>query len=86
MLADECTSNMNATNADGALQSDAGDASIFTQTNIAIWVLTTSSGAFLGVRLWCRHRFSQLWWDDALLTLSWVCQSLVQTLGMCDGH
>ncbi len=52
---------------------DNGDAAIFTQTNIAVWVLTCSSGAFLVVRLWCRHRFSKLWWDDALLTVSWVC-------------
>jgi len=52
--------------------SDNGDESIFTETNIAIWVLTSSSGLFLAVRLWCRHRFSKLWWDDAVLTLSWV--------------
>lgn len=52
--------------------SDNGDAAIFSQTNIAVWVLTSASGAFLAVRLWCRHRFSKLWWDDALLTLSWV--------------
>jgi hypothetical protein len=68
---------MNATNADGGVQiDDDGDAAIFTQTNIAIWVLTSASGAFLAVRLWCRHRFSKLWWDDALLTFSWVCQTL----------
>jgi hypothetical protein len=52
--------------------SDNGDASIFAQTNVAIWVLTMSSALFLGIRLWCRNRFSKLWWDDALLTLSWV--------------
>ncbi|KAK4031824.1 hypothetical protein C8A01DRAFT_51224 [Parachaetomium inaequale] len=57
---------------DKRFQSDNGDAAIFTQTNIAVWVLTLSSGAFLALRLWCRHRFSKLWWDDALLTLSWV--------------
>jgi hypothetical protein len=66
---------MNAT-FDSRYQSDNGDAAIFTQTNIAVWVLTLSSGAFLAVRLWCRHRFSKLWWDDALLTFSWVCQTL----------
>ncbi|KAK4150901.1 hypothetical protein C8A00DRAFT_45794 [Chaetomidium leptoderma] len=53
-------------------QSDNGDAQIFTQTNIAIWVLTSASGAFLFVRLWCRHRFSSLWWDDGLLAFSWA--------------
>lgn len=55
------------------IPSDNGDAAIFTQTNIAVWVLTVASGLFLAVRLWCRHRYSKLWWDDALLTFSWVC-------------
>jgi predicted MFS family arabinose efflux permease len=55
-----------------ATQSDEGDAQIFGQTNVAIWVLTAAAGAFLGVRLWCRYRFSKLWWDDGVLTLSWV--------------
>ena len=55
------------------LELDSADVAIFTQTNIAIWVLTASSGIFLAVRLWCRYRFSKLWWDDALLAWSWVC-------------
>jgi hypothetical protein len=55
-----------------ALPSDEGDAQIFGQTNVAIWVLTGAAGAFLGVRLWCRYRFSKLWWDDGVLTFSWV--------------
>jgi hypothetical protein len=59
---------------DSKYNSDNGDAAIFSQTNIAVWVLTSASGAFLAIRLWCRHRFSKLWWDDALLTLSWVCR------------
>ena len=54
-------------------QVDNGDEAIFTQTNIAVWVLTMSAGGFLALRLWCRHRYSKLWWDDALLALSWVC-------------
>jgi hypothetical protein len=54
------------------IPSDNGDASIFGQTNVAVWVLTAASGAFLFVRLWCRHRFSKLWWDDAVLTVSWT--------------
>ena len=41
-------------------------------TNAAIWILTISSAAFLFVRLWCRHRSVKLWWDDLLLTISWV--------------
>jgi hypothetical protein len=52
-------------------QSDNGDASIFSQTLVAVWVLTVASGGFLFVRLWCRHRFSKLWWDDLVLTISW---------------
>lgn len=55
-----------------AYQSDNGDASIFSQTLVAVWVLTCASGAFLFVRLWCRHRFSKLWWDDLVLSISWV--------------
>ncbi|KAK4119590.1 hypothetical protein N657DRAFT_684384 [Parathielavia appendiculata] len=55
-----------------ALPSDEGDATIFPQTNIAIWVLTAASGAFLALRLGCRQRFSKLWWDDGLLSLSWL--------------
>ncbi len=59
--------------AGGLHAADGGDAAIFTQTNIAVWVLTVSAGAFLIVRLWCRHQFSKLSWDDGILTLSWVC-------------
>ncbi|KAL2126171.1 hypothetical protein VTI74DRAFT_1552 [Chaetomium olivicolor] len=46
--------------------------SIFAQTNSAIWILTSASGGFLLLRLWCRFRFSKLWWDDGLLALSWL--------------
>jgi hypothetical protein len=53
-------------------QSDNGDASIFSQTLVATWVLTVAAGAFLIVRLACRHRFSKLWWDDLVLSISWV--------------
>jgi hypothetical protein len=45
----------------------------YAQTNIAIWILIGVSAAFLFVRLWCRQHFSQLWWDDGVLTTSWVC-------------
>lgn len=51
---------------------DNGDTRIYAQTNVAIWALTAGSGAFLGVRLYCRAKFSRPWWDDAMLTLSWV--------------
>ncbi|KAK5651371.1 hypothetical protein OQA88_12528 [Cercophora sp. LCS_1] len=42
------------------------------RTNIAVWILITSSAVFLSVRLWCRHHVSKLWWDDFVLTLSWL--------------
>ncbi|KAK0702809.1 hypothetical protein B0H67DRAFT_499838 [Lasiosphaeris hirsuta] len=42
------------------------------KTNVAIWVLISSSAAFLFGRLWCRHRSAKLWWDDLLLTISWI--------------
>ncbi|GAB1319351.1 Rhodopsin domain-containing protein [Madurella fahalii] len=53
------------------MSSGQGDVQ-FVHTNIAIWVLTCVSGAFLFVRLWCRLSFSKLWWDDAVLTTSWL--------------
>jgi hypothetical protein len=53
-------------------QNDNGDAAIFSQTLVATWVLTIAAGAFLFVRLGCRHRFSKLWWDDLVLSISWV--------------
>lgn len=47
-----------------------GDRSL--DTNIAIWILISTSAAFLGVRLWCRHHTAKMWWDDLVLTVSWV--------------
>ncbi|KFX97120.1 hypothetical protein O988_05019 [Pseudogymnoascus sp. VKM F-3808] len=44
----------------------------FVQSNIAIWILTSASAAFLFVRLYCRLRFSSVWWDDFVLTVSWL--------------
>ena len=72
MLDDECTSNMELK---GRSASNS-EAAVFTQASIATWVLTSFSGVFLAARLWCRHRFSKPWWDDALLVLSWVSQTL----------
>ncbi len=60
------------------VQSDStstSNAVVFTQANVATWVLIALSGVFLAARLWCRHRFSKLWWDDALLVVSWVCRA-----------
>ncbi|KAK3312834.1 hypothetical protein B0H66DRAFT_568975 [Apodospora peruviana] len=47
-----------------------GDRSL--DTNIAIWILIGTSAVFLFVRLWCRHYAAKLWWDDLLLTISWI--------------
>ncbi|KAK2811477.1 hypothetical protein FQN50_002100 [Emmonsiellopsis sp. PD_5] len=44
----------------------------FAQTNIAVWILTSAAAAFLFVRLYCRARFSHVWWDDFVLTTSWL--------------
>ncbi|KAK2784785.1 hypothetical protein FQN52_008870 [Onygenales sp. PD_12] len=44
----------------------------FAQTNIAVWILTAASAAFLFVRLYCRMHFSHVWWDDFVLTTSWL--------------
>lgn len=65
----ECSTNMRS---DGEPESETVDDPIYAQTNVAVWVLTAASGAFLLVRIWCRHRFSKLWWDDGVLLLSWV--------------
>ncbi|GAB1318476.1 Rhodopsin domain-containing protein [Madurella fahalii] len=47
-----------------------GDRSV--NTNVAIWVLISTSAAFLFGRLWCRHHSAKLWWDDLVLTISWM--------------
>ncbi|KAK4446318.1 hypothetical protein QBC34DRAFT_331839, partial [Podospora aff. communis PSN243] len=47
-----------------------GDKSL--ETNVAVWMLVASSGSFLGLRLWLRQKSAKLWWDDFVLTVSWV--------------
>jgi hypothetical protein len=44
-----------------------------TRANVGIWVLISASGAFLSLRLWLRHRSAKFWWDDLMLSVSWVC-------------
>jgi hypothetical protein len=40
---------------------------------VVIWTLTSLSGLFLAVRLACKSRSKRrLWWDDHVLSLSWV--------------
>lgn len=43
-----------------------------TEINLAVWFLISVSAFFLGARLWCRQHFARLWWDDFVLTVSWV--------------
>ncbi|KAK4031415.1 hypothetical protein C8A01DRAFT_51494 [Parachaetomium inaequale] len=43
-----------------------------TRANVGIWVLISTSAVFLLLRLWLRHRSAKLWWDDMLLSVSWV--------------
>src|SRR4051794_20929091 len=47
-----------------------GDRSV--ETNAAVWTLVIASGGFLSLRLWLRQRSAKLWWDDLVLTVSWV--------------
>ena len=38
-----------------------------------IWSLIAISGAFLGLRIYCKFlRRGRLWWDDYMLIASWV--------------
>lgn len=49
-------------------QSDLGP-----HLNRVVWLLSSFSGLFLGLRLYCKlWRRRQLWWDDYLLIASWV--------------
>ncbi|KAM7211087.1 hypothetical protein V8F06_013528 [Rhypophila decipiens] len=44
-----------------------------TKLNSAIWVLTTLSGGFLALRLYCKYlRRKGLWWDDIILIAAWM--------------
>ncbi|KAK0609476.1 hypothetical protein B0T14DRAFT_441966 [Immersiella caudata] len=47
-----------------------GDRSL--ETNVAVWMLVGSSATFLGLRLWLRQKSSKMWWDDLVLTVSWI--------------
>lgn len=64
------------------MSSGQGDAQSV-QANVANWILTAASGAFLFVRLWCRFRFSKLWWDDFVLTAAWVILLVAAALLSC---
>ncbi|KAK1751257.1 hypothetical protein QBC47DRAFT_454639 [Echria macrotheca] len=67
-----------------------------TEINFAVWLLVGVSTLFLAVRLWCRQHFAQLWWDDLVLTISWLLLLVAAALVSCtiavvyhdtdDGH
>ena len=41
-----------------------------------IWTFAAVSGAFLGLRIYCKLvRKRQLWWDDYVLIVAWVSHS-----------
>ncbi|KAF3763191.1 hypothetical protein M406DRAFT_240401, partial [Cryphonectria parasitica EP155] len=41
---------------------------------IGVWVPTAISGLILLLRIYCKHvRQRGLWWDDAVISISWVC-------------
>jgi hypothetical protein len=45
--------------------------------NAAIWSVGTVSTLFLFLRVYCKQvRAKGMWWDDYLLTVSWVCSLL----------
>lgn len=42
--------------------------------NAVLWVLVSCSGIFLVLRIYCKFlKHRGLWWDDYVLTASWVC-------------
>lgn len=53
-----------------------------TEINLAVWILISASTLFLVARLWCRQHFAQIWWDDLVLGVSWVCLPWPR----CRGH
>jgi hypothetical protein len=43
-----------------------------------LWTMTTLSGLFLGLRLYSKlARTRQLWWDDCVIIVAWVCFAVV---------
>jgi hypothetical protein len=48
---------------------------------IIVWIMTSISGVFLGLRLYCRFsRRRGLWWDDLILLAGWVGSSLASAV------
>lgn len=53
------------------------------EINLAVWVLIGASTLFLAARLYCRQKFARLWWDDFLLTISWILLLVAGALVSC---
>ncbi|KAK0726010.1 hypothetical protein B0H67DRAFT_144941 [Lasiosphaeris hirsuta] len=55
------------------------------ELNAIFWLLTSLSLGFLSLRLYCKlTRGRQLWWDDYLLTASWVALAVsASTTSVC---
>ncbi|KAM0807745.1 hypothetical protein AB5N19_08085 [Seiridium cardinale] len=49
------------------------------------WALTAIAGVFLGTRIYVRLAQSRLWWDDYLLTASWVSYIAI-SIGVISTH
>ena len=48
---------------------------------VTTWTLTSLSGFFLAVRIFCKLRTNRrLWWDDHMLAVSWVSDGHVSEI------
>jgi hypothetical protein len=54
-----------------------------TEINLAVWVLISASTIVLAARLYCRYRYARLWWDDLVLTVSWLLLLVAGALVSC---
>lgn len=54
-------------------QPDLPHNDVIKELNFTIWVLIASAAGFLGLRIYCKlYRQRGLWWDDYVLTASFV--------------
>ncbi|KAK4165502.1 hypothetical protein QBC43DRAFT_30369 [Cladorrhinum sp. PSN259] len=54
-----------------------------TEINLAVWLLISVSTVILAARLYCRYKFTRLWWDDIVLTISWILLLVAGALVSC---
>jgi hypothetical protein len=46
------------------------------EVNAGLWTLFAGATVFLGLRVYCKLRRSGLWWDDYILFVAWVSETL----------